>query len=70
MGLAIVLAAPRGEIFVLVVALGGPWAMGWHMMFQLRRLKLDDADRLLELFRSNRNAGLIPVLFFATAVLV
>ncbi|MFP7569158.1 4-hydroxybenzoate octaprenyltransferase [Marivita sp. S2033] len=69
MGYAIVLAAPRGEILVLVIALGGPWAMGWHMMWQLRRLKLDDNDRLLELFRSNRNAGLLPVLFFAIAVL-
>ena len=33
-------------------------------------LKMDDADRLVELFRSNRNAGLIPVLFFAIAVFV
>jgi 4-hydroxybenzoate polyprenyltransferase len=70
MGCAIILAAPRGEIFALVIALGGPWAMGWHLMWQMRRLKLDDADRLLELFRSNRNAGLIPVLFFAVAILV
>jgi 4-hydroxybenzoate polyprenyltransferase len=70
MGCAIILAAPRGEIFALVIALGGPWAMGWHLMWQMRRLKLDDADRLLELFRSNRNAGLIPVLFFAAAILV
>ncbi|SHI02733.1 4-hydroxybenzoate octaprenyltransferase [Marivita hallyeonensis] len=70
MGLAIILAAPRGEIFALVLALGGPWAMGWHMMFQMRKVDLDDPDRLLEVFRSNRNAGLIPVLFFATALLV
>jgi 4-hydroxybenzoate polyprenyltransferase len=70
MGYAIILAAPRGEIFALVIALGGPWAMGWHMMWQMRRLKLDDMDRLLHLFRSNRDAGLIPVLFFATAVFV
>src|SRR6056297_2991546 len=70
MGFAIILSAPRGEIFALVLALGGPWAMGWHMMWQLRRLKMDDMDRLLELFRSNRNAGLIPVLFFAAALFV
>ncbi|MCL3881858.1 4-hydroxybenzoate octaprenyltransferase [Marivita sp. GX14005] len=69
MGLAVVFAAPRGEILALVIALGGPWAMGWHLMWQMRRLKLDDHDRLLELFRSNRNAGLIPVLFFAIAAL-
>lgn len=68
MGYAIILAAPRGEILALVIALGGPWAMGWHMMWQMRRLKLDDMDRLLHLFRSNRDAGLIPVLFFAAAL--
>lgn len=70
MGGAIVLAAPRGEIFALVIALGGPWAMGWHMMWQMRRLKLEDTERLLHLFRSNRDAGLLPVLFFATACVV
>ena len=69
MGFAIILAAPSGDIFSLLLALGGPWAMGWHMLWQMRRLKLDDNDRLLALFRSNRNAGLLPVLFFATAIL-
>ncbi|WP_146585014.1 4-hydroxybenzoate octaprenyltransferase [Puniceibacterium confluentis] len=68
MGFAIIGAVPRGEILALVLALGGPWAMGWHLMWQLRRLKLDDTDRLLGLFRSNRDAGLIPVLFFALAL--
>ncbi|EBA08213.1 4-hydroxybenzoate octaprenyltransferase [Sagittula stellata] len=68
-GVAIVLAAPDGEILKLVVALAGPWAMGWHMLWQLRRLKLDDNDRLLQLFRSNRDAGLLVVLFFAAAII-
>jgi 4-hydroxybenzoate polyprenyltransferase len=68
MGFAIIAAVPRGEILMLVLALAGPWAMGWHMMWQLRRLRLDDNDRLLTLFRSNRDAGLIPVLFFALAL--
>ncbi|WGW04018.1 4-hydroxybenzoate octaprenyltransferase [Tropicibacter oceani] len=70
MGAAIVLAIPDGEILKLVILLAGPWAMGWHMLWQMRRLKMDDADRLLELFRANRDCGLIPVLFFAGAVLV
>ncbi|MFZ7092123.1 4-hydroxybenzoate octaprenyltransferase [Primorskyibacter sp. 2E233] len=70
MGAAIVLAIPDGEILRLVILLCGPWAMGWHMLWQMRRLKMDDADRLLELFRANRDAGLIPVLFFAIAALV
>ncbi|MBS0125126.1 4-hydroxybenzoate octaprenyltransferase [Thetidibacter halocola] len=69
MGVAIVAAVPEGEILQLVILLCGPWAMGWHMMWQLRSVKLDDNDRLLSLFRSNRDAGLIPVLFFAAALL-
>ena len=69
MGVAIVAAAPDGEILQMVLMLGGPWAMGWHMMWQLRSLKVDDNDRLLKLFRSNRDAGLLPVLFFAAALL-
>jgi 4-hydroxybenzoate polyprenyltransferase len=69
MGLAIVLAAPDGEVLKLVVMLLGPWAFGWHMLWQLRRLKMDDNQRLLELFRSNRDAGLLPVLFFAVAII-
>ncbi|ETA52405.2 4-hydroxybenzoate octaprenyltransferase [Ponticoccus alexandrii] len=69
MGAAIVLAAPDGNIMALVVMIFGPWAMGWHMIWQMRRLKMDNHDRLLELFRSNRDAGLLPVLFFAGALL-
>ena len=52
----------------LVVALGGVWAFGWHLAWQLRRLDIDDAARCLHLFRSNRDAGLIPVLFLALAL--
>jgi 4-hydroxybenzoate polyprenyltransferase len=70
MGIAIVLAAPDGEILVLLLLIAGPWAMGWHMVWQMRQLKLDDQDRLLSLFRSNRDAGLLPVLFFAVALIV
>jgi len=70
MGLAIIMAAPEGEIMALIVLIIGPWAMGWHMVWQMRRLKLDDNDRLLSLFRSNRDAGLLPVLFFAVALIV
>ncbi|MGH1412881.1 MAG: 4-hydroxybenzoate octaprenyltransferase [Pelagimonas sp.] len=68
LGVAIIAAAPDGEILQMMILLVGPWAMGWHLMWQLRRLKMDDNDRLLELFRSNRDAGLIPVLFFAASL--
>jgi 4-hydroxybenzoate polyprenyltransferase len=36
-------------------------------MWQLSRLDIDDPAKCLALFRSNRNAGLIPVLFLAVA---
>ncbi|MGI3209520.1 4-hydroxybenzoate octaprenyltransferase [Roseovarius tibetensis] len=62
--------ADRGGGLSLVVALCGPLAMGWHLRDQLGRLDLDDHDGLLTLFRSNRNAGLLPVPFFAVACLV
>ncbi|MBC7164109.1 MAG: 4-hydroxybenzoate octaprenyltransferase [Roseovarius sp.] len=66
---AVILAAPPDPA-VLLVALGGVLAMGWHMHWQLRQLDLDDTGRLLRLFRSNRDAGLLPVLFFAVALVV
>ncbi|MGX9355359.1 4-hydroxybenzoate octaprenyltransferase [Roseobacteraceae bacterium S113] len=68
LGLAVVLAVPGGEIFALVLALGGPWALGWHLTWQMQRFAADDGDRLLMLFRSNRNAGFLPVLFFCAAM--
>lgn len=70
MGLAVIASAitQRGNPLVLFIALGGPCAMGWHMVWQLRMLKLDDPARLLMLFRANRDTGLIPLLFFAVAL--
>lgn len=61
--------APRGEPAALAVSLGGPAAFGWLMVRQIRRLDIDDPDRCLELFRSNREAGLAPALFLAIALL-
>ncbi|MFO7759323.1 MAG: 4-hydroxybenzoate octaprenyltransferase [Roseovarius sp.] len=69
MALAVGLAAPDGGD-ALVAAICGPLAMGWHLRRQLQRLDLDDSARLLTLFRSNRDAGLLPVPFFAVAVLL
>ncbi|MCT4558151.1 MAG: 4-hydroxybenzoate octaprenyltransferase [Pelagimonas sp.] len=70
MGAAIITAAPKGEIMSLVIMLAGPWAMGWHMMWQMRKMDMDDPDNLMHLFRANKYTGLIPVLFFAAAVIV
>ena len=67
-GAGLVLAlAPATNVLQLVVALGGVWAFGWHLMWQLSRLDIEDPEKCLKLFRSNRNAGLIPVLFLAAA---
>ncbi|MCT8158880.1 4-hydroxybenzoate octaprenyltransferase [Pseudoruegeria sp. SHC-113] len=60
--------APLGNPLVLVVALGGVWAFGWHMAWQLRGLKIDSPETCLKLFRSNRDAGLLVALFFAVAL--
>ncbi|MHA6326238.1 4-hydroxybenzoate octaprenyltransferase [Roseivivax sp. CAU 1753] len=70
MALAVVLAVPRDNTTALALCLAGVLAMGWHLFRQMRRLKLDDHDGLLALFRSNRDAGFLPVLFFAAALLV
>ncbi|MBY6202613.1 4-hydroxybenzoate octaprenyltransferase [Maritalea mobilis] len=66
----LVALVPQGNVLSLVIALAGVWAMGWHMAWQLQRLKIDDGETCLMLFRSNRDAGLLPALFFAVAALV
>ena len=70
MGIAVVMAASDRSVLSLVIAIGGPWAMGWHLTWQLTRFDPDDSAVLLRLFRSNRDAGLIPLPFFALAYLV
>ncbi|MEO1239913.1 MAG: 4-hydroxybenzoate octaprenyltransferase, partial [Pseudomonadota bacterium] len=66
--LAVVLSAP-GNILTLTISLCGIWAMGWHLLWQLRSLDPDDGALCMRLFRSNRNAGLIPTLFLLLALL-
>ena len=68
--LAVMIAAIGGSSPALLMALLGPWAMGSHMQWQLRKLDLDDNDTLLGLFRSNRDAGLLLLPFFAVALLL
>ncbi len=67
-GWATILATIDRSVLSLSVAVCGVWAMGWHMMWQLSRFDPEDGGRLIMLFRSNRDAGLIPVLFFAGAL--
>ena len=54
----------------LVLALSGVWAFGGHLVWQLMQLDTADPGNCLRIFRSNRNAGLIPALFLAGAALV
>lgn len=69
LGLAVLLALTPGQnILALVVALAGPWGLGWHLAWQMRRLDIDEPDVCLTLFRSNRNAGILVALFFAFAL--
>ncbi len=69
MGLAVIFAVKdAASVLALVVALGGPWAMGWHMAWQLRGFDSDNNAKLLQLFRANRDTGAIPLLFFGFAL--
>ena len=71
MTLAIFMAlVPDASVLALVIAFGGAWGFGWHMVWQLKELDTEDPDVCLRLFRANRTTGLIPVLFFAVAILV
>jgi len=67
LGLAIILAAQDRSILSLVIALGGAWALGWHLTWQLAKLDTEDTPLLLRLFKSNRDAGLIVIPFLAIA---
>ncbi|SLN14726.1 4-hydroxybenzoate octaprenyltransferase [Roseovarius albus] len=69
-GLAVIMAVPAGRQIAMVVALCGPWLMGWHLHGQLRQFDMEDNSKLVTLFRSNRDAGMISVLFFAVALLL
>ena len=59
---------PGANALALVIALGGPWAFGWHLTWQMRQLDTGDAGVCLRLFRANRDAGLIVALFLAASL--
>ena len=63
----IVMMDAQASPAALLIALCGPWAMGWHMHWQLTQIDLDNPARMLVVFRASRDTGLIPLLFFATA---
>ncbi|MDE0209216.1 MAG: 4-hydroxybenzoate octaprenyltransferase [Boseongicola sp.] len=47
--------------------LAGTLAFGLHLVWQVARLEVGNPERCLKLFRANRDAGLIPVLFLCVA---
>ena len=70
MGIAVIFSGlENSSVLGMVIALGGPWAMGWHMAWQLRGLDINDNAKLLQLFRANRDTGMIPLIFFCAALL-
>ncbi|RKF12984.1 4-hydroxybenzoate octaprenyltransferase [Roseovarius spongiae] len=70
MSIAVILALRGGDPIAVLVALLGPWAFGLHLMWQLTRFEPESAQGLLRLFRSNRDSGLLPLPFFAVALLL
>ena len=69
MGVSVIGAGAGASPLALLLALAGPIALGWHLQWQLTRFNPDDDAGLLALFRSNRDAGLLPLPFFAVALL-
>ncbi len=65
---AVILALRDADPIALLVALLGPWALGLHLLWQLTKFDPSDGAGLLVLFRSNRDAGLLPLPFFAAAL--
>ncbi|MBK5928176.1 4-hydroxybenzoate octaprenyltransferase [Rhodobaculum claviforme] len=54
----------------LVSGLAGVVAFGGHLVWQMARLDTADTDSCMAVFRSNRDAGLLPAPFLAAALLV
>ncbi|MCB2137030.1 MAG: 4-hydroxybenzoate octaprenyltransferase, partial [Rhodobacteraceae bacterium] len=68
MSLAILVALlPSAGPLKLLIALLAPWGLGWHLLWQMRQLDIDDPANCLRLFRANRDTGLIAALFLAGA---
>ena len=70
MAVAIYLALPDATATQMVVAQLGTAGFVAHLLWQMRQLDIDNVPLLLHLFRANREAGLIPVLFFAVTVML
>ena len=70
MAVAIYLALPDATPTQMVVAQLSTAGFAAHLLWQMHQLDIDNVPLLLHLFRANREAGLIPVLFFAVTVML
>ncbi len=69
-GAILLMLLPGAGLMKLLVALAAPWGLGWHLLWQMQRLDIDDSAVCLRIFRTNRDAGLVAALFLAVAALV
>ena len=67
---AIFLACSERSNASLLVAMSAALVFWGHLRWQLGRFDPDDSVRLMMLFRSNRDSGLLVVLFFAVAAML
>lgn len=56
--------------FAFLFILMGIFGFIVHLFLQLRRLNIYDTLNCLHLFRSNREAGLIPIIFWTLAIII
>lgn len=68
--LAIFLACSERSNASLLVAMSAALVFWGHLRWQLGRFDPNDSVRLMMLFRSNRDSGLLVVLFFAVAAML
>ncbi|MCY4300651.1 MAG: 4-hydroxybenzoate octaprenyltransferase [Aestuariivita sp.] len=61
---------PKLELFPLIVSLTGVTLMTVHLERQRRNFNSTDSATLLQLFRSNRNAGFIFLIFLISAAML
>lgn len=69
MAIAVIDALAGVSPLAMVVALAAVWAFGWHLTWQMKRLKIDEPEVCLAVFHGNRDAGMIPAAGFLAAAL-
>jgi 4-hydroxybenzoate polyprenyltransferase len=70
LSIAIYLACAEREALSTLITMLSALGFWMHLRWQMGRFDANDPTRLMILFRSNRDAGLIVVLFFAMAAML